>query len=192
MRRRSQRTPVVRTREIKIEWKEDSVRALSKEYRTNTCVWKWQHNLKYWNLYFLEKISSPTQCLLQTTGISRYSYKRKKRKRLNQSPHSKFFHQKWCNMSARYLPPSASPEKPIQINTSVFKDFPSFILGSCFLTLAWCSERIVLTFSANVPWASSYYKWHLNFKVSVCICVYLYMARGRDARGPNSWHTVGV
>lgn len=139
----------------------------------------------FWKKYHLQLSVSFKQLEFPDTVI-------KEKKRLNQSPHSKFFHQKWCNMSARYLPPSESPEKPIQINTSVFKDFPSFILGSCFLTLAWCSERIVLTFSANVPWASSYYKWYLNFKVSVCICAYLYMARGREARRPNSWHTVGV
>ena len=65
-------------------------------------------------------------------------------------------------------------KKPIQINTSTFRHFPSFILGSCFLTSDCYSEQIVLTSSTNVLWASSDDKWYLNFKVVmciVCICI---------------------
>lgn len=83
-------------------------------------------------------------------------------------------------------------KKPIQINTSTFRHFPSFILGSCFLTSACYSEQIVLTSSTNVLWASSDYKWYLNFKVSYVYSVDLYMTGRKEARRSNSWHTVGV
>ena len=81
-------------------------------------------------------------------------------------------------------------KKPIQINTSTFRHFPSFILGSCFLTSACYSEQTVLTSSTNVLWASSDYKWYLNFKVSYVYS--LYMTGRKEARRSNSWHTVGV
>lgn len=164
---------------------------MSTEYRINTSVWKWHHNLKYRKSIFSGKNTIPNSL----SPSNKWSFPiqlRKKKIWFNQSHHSKSFQQKWCNMSARYQTPSARPEKPIQINTSMIKHFPSFILGSCFLTSACCSEGIVLTFSTNVLWASSYYEWYLNFKVSVCICAYLYMTGRKEARRSNSWHIVGV
>lgn len=167
------------------------MRALSKEHRINTIIWKWHHNFKFRTFLFsgehtISNSVSPSNKLDLPHKLH------KKKIWLSQSHHSKSFQQKWCNMSARYLPPSASPEKPIKINTSVFKHFPSFILGSCFLTSVCCSEQSVLTFSANVLRAFSYYKWYLNFKVSVCICVYLYMTGRKKTSGSKSWHIVGV
>lgn len=139
----------------------------------NTNVWKCHHIFKYGkSTFFWKKHCTQLRVSFKVVELA-YTLRKKKICSVNftiQSPFNRndVICQQDINLHQQVQ------KKPIQINTSTFRHFPSFILGSCFLTSACYSEQIVLTSSTNVLWASSDYKCYLNFKVVmciVCICI---------------------